>query len=388
MRDFVMNIKVLKKSQNILTIMLKIGENCKYLMLIFCYIPNSHNMHFLSILIKKNYSSLFFSILLFCFVFIKYWHFLNIMFNIGNSQPKIFNSIKTSYFIRKPNKYTYTNMTYFMPILVYYPSTETLPNVNFINKTKKIHYKKVKELMRNFFGAKFVFLPANSTHLIQPLNVAFFRPLKQVWKTILKEWKKGPGRKEPSVPKSIFPTLLDKLITALKILISGFEKCGIISLNRNKVLSMIPSANTPESSIEYSFVIEDSVLNILKELRYETSPNTRTKRTRVSVEPGRSVGISSSESDNGEDEERVDNPDVVLLDIDAPDIINVDEMNTDSPDNNDPFEINSNKPDSNVQTMPVTIAPNINNTIKTVQNVYDVDILDIDVGVMNLKGNF
>jgi len=69
------------------------------------------------------------------------------------------------------------------------------------------------------FGAKFVFLPANSTHLIQPLNVAFFRPLKQVWKTILKEWKKGPGRKEPSVPKSIFPTLLDKLITALKILI-------------------------------------------------------------------------------------------------------------------------------------------------------------------------
>jgi len=122
---------------------------------------------------------------------------------------------------------------------------------------------------------------------------------------------------------------------------------------------MIPSANTPESSIEYSFVIEDSVLNILKELRYETSPNTRTKRTRVSVEPGRSVGISSSESDNGEDEERVDNPDVVLLDIDAPDIINVDEMNTDSPDNNDPFEINSNKPDSNVQTMPVTIAPNV-----------------------------
>jgi len=154
-------------------------------------------------------------------------------------------------------------------------------------------------------GAKFVFLPANSTHLTQPLDVAFFRLLKKAWRTILKEWKKGPGRKEPSVPKFIFPTLLDKLITALEPnrisnIKSGFEKCGIIPLNRNKVLSMIPSANTPESSIEDSFVVEDSVLNILKELRYETPPNTRSKRTRLNVEPGRSVGISS-ESENCRD---------------------------------------------------------------------------------------
>ncbi|CAI6374113.1 unnamed protein product [Macrosiphum euphorbiae] len=252
-------------------------------------------------------------------------------------------------------------------------------------------------------GAKFVFLPANSTHLTQPLDVAFFRPLKQTWRTILKEWKKGPGRKEPSVPKSIFPTLLNKLITALEPnrrsnIISGFEKCGIIPLNRNKVLSMIPNANTPESSIVDSFVVEDSVLNILKDLRYETPPKTRSKRTRLNVEPGKSVGVSSSESENGDDEEHVDKPDFLLTNIDAPDIMNVDEMNTDTQDNTDPDdEINSpdtqdnidpdeiNSPDSNDQTIPVTIAPNvkyveINNSIKIVQNIYDIDISDINVG--------
>ena len=39
----------------------------------------------------------------------------------------------------------------------------------------------------------FCFLPANSTHLLQPLDVAFFSPPKKAWRTILENWKKGPG---------------------------------------------------------------------------------------------------------------------------------------------------------------------------------------------------
>ncbi|CAI6372931.1 unnamed protein product [Macrosiphum euphorbiae] len=81
----------------------------------------------------------------------------------------------------------------------------------------------------------------------------------------------------------------------------------------------------------------------------------------------------------------------------TPDIMNVDEMSTDTQDNTDPDEINSpdtqdnidpdeiNSPDSNDQTILVTIAPNvkyveINNSIKIVQNIYDIDISDINVG--------
>lgn len=40
----------------------------------------------------------------------------------------------------------------------------------------------------------FIFLPANSSHMSQPLDVAFFRPFKEAWRKILTDWKKGPGR--------------------------------------------------------------------------------------------------------------------------------------------------------------------------------------------------
>lgn len=50
---------------------------------------------------------------------------------------------------------------------------------------------------------KFIFLPSNYTHLTQPLDVAFFHPLKITWRAILEEWKKGPERAEASLPKDI-----------------------------------------------------------------------------------------------------------------------------------------------------------------------------------------
>lgn len=36
---------------------------------------------------------------------------------------------------------------------------------------------------------RFVCLPPNSTHLTQPLDVAFFHPMKVAWRKILTEWK-------------------------------------------------------------------------------------------------------------------------------------------------------------------------------------------------------
>ena len=39
----------------------------------------------------------------------------------------------------------------------------------------------------------FIFLPPNSTHLCQPLDVSFFRPLKIAWRQILERWKKTEG---------------------------------------------------------------------------------------------------------------------------------------------------------------------------------------------------
>lgn len=36
----------------------------------------------------------------------------------------------------------------------------------------------------------FILLPPNSTHICQPLDVSFFRPLKMSWRIVLDEWKK------------------------------------------------------------------------------------------------------------------------------------------------------------------------------------------------------
>jgi hypothetical protein len=72
----------------------------------------------------------------------------------------------------------------------------------------------------------FVFLPPNSTHLCQPLDVAVFRPMKIAWR------------------KSVFPGLLKNLLLRLhpnlsSNITSGFAASGIIPVDSQRVLSKI-----------------------------------------------------------------------------------------------------------------------------------------------------
>lgn len=39
------------------------------------------------------------------------------------------------------------------------------------------------------YQIKMIFLPTNSTHLTQPLDVAFFAPMKKKWSKIISQWK-------------------------------------------------------------------------------------------------------------------------------------------------------------------------------------------------------
>lgn len=52
---------------------------------------------------------------------------------------------------------------------------------------------------------RFCFLPPNSTHLTQPLDVAVFRLIKTSWRQKLEKWKK---KNKGSLPKQYFPSLL------------------------------------------------------------------------------------------------------------------------------------------------------------------------------------
>jgi hypothetical protein len=42
---------------------------------------------------------------------------------------------------------------------------------------------------------RFLFLPENSTHLLQPLDVGVFGPMKRYWRELLRGWKEDCARK-------------------------------------------------------------------------------------------------------------------------------------------------------------------------------------------------
>lgn len=145
----------------------------------------------------------------------------------------------------------------------------------------------------------FVFLPTNSTHLTQPLDVAFFRPMKVAWRNLLVKWKKTDGKTQGSVPKGCFPRLLKKLMEVLSEnseanILAGFKKSGIRPIDQNQVLGRLPKEVRDDDDKD---AVDKSVLDILKEMRYGTMNLVEPKRKRkLDVIPGRSVGISNSEN--------------------------------------------------------------------------------------------
>lgn len=56
----------------------------------------------------------------------------------------------------------------------------------------------------------FVCLPAKSTHLMESLDVVFFKPLKSIWKEILDNYRKE-SRRNRAISQKHFSVLLSEL---------------------------------------------------------------------------------------------------------------------------------------------------------------------------------
>lgn len=156
----------------------------------------------------------------------------------------------------------------------------------------------------------FVFLPPNSTHLCQPLDVAVFRPLKQAWRSVLELWKIGAGSTKASVDKQYFPILLRQVCTKLHEnrkfgdnVQSGFRKTGIFPFDQEKVLSKLPGSRpTGTTDEDGNTVLADSLTDFLRSKRYGNcdpqSANRPQRKKRLQVAAGRSIRTADFQDSN------------------------------------------------------------------------------------------
>lgn len=107
-------------------------------------------------------------------------------------------------------------------------------------------------------GIILVCLYPNSTHILQPLDVAFFHPLKNQWKKTVYQWRiDNHGQK---LAREDFASLLNSTLCSLehktKILQNGFRSCGLQpfdpnNINFDKIFKTTNSKPMKVSSHEY-----------------------------------------------------------------------------------------------------------------------------------------
>ena len=120
-------------------------------------------------------------------------------------------------------------------------------------------------------GIILISLKPNSTHILQPWDVAGFGPLKIIWHKILRDFKFQTNGDQ--ITKYNFPTLLKKAVDQFsgmqECMIKGFQKCGLCPWNPDAVdYSKLPKTSTRESpegdthAIDCNSVARNQVLYI------------------------------------------------------------------------------------------------------------------------------
>lgn len=167
------------------------------------------------------------------------------------------------------------------------------------------------------YEIEFICLVPHSTHLCQPLDVGFFRPMKEAWRATLTAWKIQNIRLT-TIPKDMFPTLLKNSLNKMdavparvnvpqtetdntsaikRNLINSFRAAGICPLNRQEVFKRLPPV---VEEGDPTHAVEDALTELLKEQRFGVLGRPQRKKKRLDVEPGCSVSTVALASDDQE----------------------------------------------------------------------------------------
>lgn len=127
----------------------------------------------------------------------------------------------------------------------------------------------------------FVTFPSHCTHLLQPLDVSIFGPLKGSWNRGLRDHLKTCGYKPTKKDFfQIFQSAMQESVTERNI-VSGFYKSGIYPLNRNAV---------PDDALKVSSLHEASIgaSNSVQEASNQISETPVTTALQNSTNPNQS----------------------------------------------------------------------------------------------------
>lgn len=184
--------------------------------------------------------------------------------------------------------------TIFLPAAKKLPGTKVLIGDNLSSHFTELVLSECEKC-----NIKFCCLPANSTHLLQPLDVAFYGPLKRYWRQLLDEWKMTVRRKSQTLTKEEFPKLLFKLYTKLyptgnevsANMQAGFKACGIYPLDPQHPLKRLPDYQPEQNQVPVQEHVSTAVIEVLREFRGVDVPAQRQKKKKINVQPGKSISV-------------------------------------------------------------------------------------------------
>jgi hypothetical protein len=148
---------------------------------------------------------------------------------------------------------------------------------------------------------KFICLPPNSTDKMQPLDVGIFGPMKSAWRKQLKAYADlDPAAK--LLKKTEFPRMVKELLDSLnpkEHLPKAFEKCGLVPLNRQKVLERLPSTVGSQGIARH---LDGALLRRLEVRRF--GEGTMKKPRGKKIPAGQSYSAESDEEQVDDEEEQ------------------------------------------------------------------------------------